>query len=45
MAGCELLGLVPRTVLDAVEPYRWAALDLAEDRTIEARLTQWRATI
>ena len=36
--GCELVGLVPRQVLDAVPRGRWAALDLAEDRTIEARL-------
>jgi glutamate formiminotransferase len=36
--GAELVGLVPATVLDAVDPRRWAALDLAEDRTIEARL-------
>ncbi len=38
IAGCELVGLVPRAVLDAVPRSRWAALDLAEDRTIEARL-------
>jgi glutamate formiminotransferase len=34
----ELVGLVPDAVLRAVDPDRWAALDLAEDRTIEARL-------
>lgn len=38
IAGCELVGLVPRAVLDAVPGSRRAALDLAEDRTIEARL-------
>lgn len=38
VAGCELVGLVPRAVLEAVPERRWAALDLAEDRTIEARL-------
>lgn len=38
VAGCELVGLVPRSVLDAIEPERWASLDLGEDRTIEARL-------
>ena len=38
IAGCELVGLVPRAVLDAAPSSRWAALDLAEDRTIEARL-------
>lgn len=37
-AGAELVGLVPRGVLDAVAPQRWSELDLAEDRTIEARL-------
>jgi glutamate formiminotransferase len=40
VAGCELVGLVPRAVLDAVPRARWAALDLAEDRTIEARLAR-----
>jgi hypothetical protein len=34
----ELVGLVPEDVLRAVDPARWPALDLAEDRTIEARL-------
>ena len=38
IAGCELVGLVPQFVLDAVEPSRWAELDLATERTIEARL-------
>ncbi len=38
VAGAELVGLVPRRVLEAVDPERWAALDLAEDRTVEARL-------
>lgn len=38
VAGAELVGLVPRAVLDAVPRHRWAELDLAEDRTIEARL-------
>lgn len=38
IAGCELVGLVPRFVLDAVKPSRWAELDLAAERTIEARL-------
>ena len=35
--GCELVGLVPRSVLDATDPARWDELDLADDRTIEAR--------
>jgi glutamate formiminotransferase / 5-formyltetrahydrofolate cyclo-ligase len=34
----ELVGLVPEDVLRAVDPARWATLDLAEDRTIESRL-------
>ncbi|MCB0988973.1 MAG: glutamate formiminotransferase [Microthrixaceae bacterium] len=38
VAGCELVGLVPRDVLSAVAPQRWGALDLAEDKTIETRL-------
>lgn len=38
VAGCELVGLVPQGVLDAVDPRRWAELDLGPDRTIEARL-------
>jgi len=36
--GAELVGLVPRAVLDGVPPHRWGELDLAADRTIEARL-------
>lgn len=38
VGGCELVGLVPRIVLDAIPERRWASLDLAADRTIEARL-------
>ena len=38
VAGAELVGLVPRRVLEAIAPGRWAGLDLAEDRTVEARL-------
>lgn len=33
----ELVGLVPRSVLEGTSQDRWAELDLAEDRTIEAR--------
>lgn len=36
--GAELVGLLPETVLRAIEPSRWEALDVAADRTIEARL-------
>lgn len=37
VAGCELVGLVPEAVLQAIPSSRWDELDLAEDRTIEAR--------
>jgi len=40
VAGAELVGLVPEGVLRAVDEDRWQALDLAPDRTIEARLAQ-----
>jgi glutamate formiminotransferase / 5-formyltetrahydrofolate cyclo-ligase len=33
----ELVGLVPRAVLDAEDPQRWASLGLSADATIEAR--------
>ena len=42
VARAELVGLVPRSVLDAVPPARRAELDLDEDRTIEARLAGTR---
>jgi glutamate formiminotransferase len=35
---CELVGLVPRRILDLEDPARWDELDLGPDRTIEARL-------
>lgn len=38
VAGAELVGLVPRAVLEAVPADRWEQLDLSPDRTIEARL-------
>lgn len=34
----ELVGLVPASVVRSIPRHRWAGLDLAEDRTIEARL-------
>jgi glutamate formiminotransferase / 5-formyltetrahydrofolate cyclo-ligase len=43
VAGAELVGLAPEAVLAAIPPERWAPLDLAADRTIEARLSRWRA--
>lgn len=36
--GCELVGLLPLSVLVATPGDRWCELDLDEDRTIEARL-------
>lgn len=36
--GAELVGLLPRAVLDAIPDGRWAELDLDIGRTIEARL-------
>jgi glutamate formiminotransferase len=38
VARAELVGLVPRAVLDAVDPARWPELDLDPARTIEERL-------
>lgn len=38
VAGAELVGLVPEAVLARADQGRWAQLDLAADRTIEARL-------
>ena len=40
VAKAELVGLVPRSVLDRTPPERWAQLDLAAERTIEARLEE-----
>jgi len=40
VARAELVGLVPASVLEAIEPGRWLRLDLSESRTIEARLSQ-----
>lgn len=37
VAGAELVGLLPRSVLARIERARWGELDLADDRTIEAR--------
>ena len=39
--GAELVGLVPDAVLRAVPDARWAELDLAVDKTVEARLTRF----
>jgi hypothetical protein len=36
--GAELVGLLPDAVLQGIDPTRWEALDVAADRTIEARL-------
>lgn len=39
IARAELVGLVPRAALDRIPSARWQELDLAPERTIEARLT------
>jgi glutamate formiminotransferase / 5-formyltetrahydrofolate cyclo-ligase len=38
IARAELVGLAPAAVLAAIPGSRWSQLDLAPDRTIEARL-------
>lgn len=43
VAGAELVGLVPASVLERTDPARWSQLDLDEDRTIEARLARTRS--
>lgn len=40
VARAELVGLLPRAVLERVPVPRWAALDLDPSKTIEARLEQ-----
>jgi glutamate formiminotransferase / 5-formyltetrahydrofolate cyclo-ligase len=40
IARAELVGLVPRAVLEATPTGRWEQLDLDEERTIEARLAR-----
>lgn len=39
VARCELVGLLPRAVLDRVPPERWRELDLGTEQTLERRLT------
>lgn len=38
IARAELVGLVPQAVVEAIPRHRWPELDLAPERTIEARL-------
>jgi glutamate formiminotransferase len=40
VARAELVGLLPRAVLDAVPRHRWAELDVDAGRTIEGRLEE-----
>jgi glutamate formiminotransferase / 5-formyltetrahydrofolate cyclo-ligase len=40
VAGAELVGLVPASVLERVPAGRWAELDLSPTKTIEARLRE-----
>lgn len=43
VARAELVGLVPRSVLDTEDPQRWTQLDLSPERTIEAALERGSA--
>ncbi|MCU0267367.1 MAG: hypothetical protein MUF83_01840 [Acidimicrobiales bacterium] len=45
VARAELVGLLPAAVLRRTPRERWAELDLAEDRTIEARLATTGRTV
>jgi glutamate formiminotransferase / 5-formyltetrahydrofolate cyclo-ligase len=45
LARAELVGLAPRAVLARTPPGRWSQLDLAEGRTIEARLERRAASL
>ncbi|MGD9791997.1 MAG: glutamate formiminotransferase [Acidimicrobiia bacterium] len=38
IARAELVGLIPKVVLDRIDPARWSELDLSPERTIEGRL-------
>lgn len=38
--GAELVGLLPASVLDRIDPHRWAELGLGADKTIEFRINQ-----
>lgn len=43
VARCELVGLVPASVLGRIPPERWPSLDLGAERTIEARVEAARS--
>jgi len=43
LSRCELVGLAPRSLLDAEDPTRWSQLDLSSERTIEAALERGSA--
>jgi glutamate formiminotransferase len=36
--GAELVGLLPQSILERIQPARWPELGLSDDRTVEARL-------
>ncbi|GIU84265.1 MAG: glutamate formiminotransferase [Acidimicrobiales bacterium] len=40
----ELVGLIPRPVLEMIDPEMWELLDLGEDKTIESRLSRWHTS-
>jgi glutamate formiminotransferase len=42
VTGCELVGLLPRQVFEAIDPADRERLDVAADRTIEGRLASRR---
>jgi glutamate formiminotransferase len=41
---CELVGLIPRSILERTSPDMWGVLDLTPERTIEHRIDQAVAT-
>lgn len=45
VGGAELVGLLPRAVLDAVPAARWPELALSDEATIEARLSRRRSDL
>lgn len=40
VSGAELVGLLPASALDDIDPARWTELDVSPERTIEARLRE-----
>ena len=42
ISRCELVGLVPNSLLEHEDPARWIELGLARETTIETRCANWR---